>query len=62
MSADYGTEHYQGYYHDDGVAIFTRKGHQFIGRFSPEEVSELQSMTDQWRHWREEEAKENGTG
>jgi hypothetical protein len=49
VSADYRTEHFVGYYHDDYVAVFTADGDHQIGSFTPELVSELQSITDQWQ-------------
>lgn len=52
MSSDYRTPHYAGYHHDEGVAVFTAGDHQMVGWFTPELVSELQSITDQWRETR----------
>lgn len=57
MSADYGTKHLKGYHHDECVYVvlggdpndWYNQCDTPLGMFTPEIVSEFQSITDQWK-------------
>jgi lysylphosphatidylglycerol synthetase-like protein (DUF2156 family) len=65
VSADYETANLKGYSHSTYVYV-VRKGdpddkwssESPLGSFTPEEVSELQSITDQWKRDQKEEAEQ----
>lgn len=57
MSADYGTEHFKGYHHDDYVTIYHRGNpddwfnstdYHFVD-LSEEDFQEIQEIVKQWR-------------
>ena len=50
MSADYGTKSFKGYHHKGYVyVVWKDEGETPFGAFTPELVSELQSLIDQWK-------------
>jgi hypothetical protein len=49
VSADARTEHYDAYFHPDGVAVFDRQTGDRVLHLTPELARELQSVADRWR-------------
>lgn len=48
LAVEYRTAHYTGYHHEDCVRVFTTAG-EYVGSFTPDLVSELQSVVAQWQ-------------